>query len=108
MQGLVNDRWWAITAKAVAAGALLGALHGAFTPAQPTSNHHRSTANVSVAPLKSYGSRLAPITMTLFTDYQCPSCRVLYEDSLRPMIGGYIASGKVCLLHYDFPLPQHA
>lgn len=58
-------------------------------------------------PVKAYGSKDAPITMEVFTDYQCPSCRNLYENTLRPMIADYVASGKVYLLHRDFPLPMH-
>lgn len=58
-------------------------------------------------PIKAYGSKDAPITMEVFTDYQCPSCRNLYENTLRPMINDYVASGKVYLIHHDFPLPMH-
>ncbi|HVB88146.1 MAG TPA: thioredoxin domain-containing protein [Candidatus Dormibacteraeota bacterium] len=57
--------------------------------------------------LETYGSSSAPITMVVFTDYQCPSCRVLYENTLRPMINDYVASGKVYLVHHFFPLPMH-
>ena len=59
------------------------------------------------APIKSYGSSSAPIKMEVFTDYQCPSCRNLFENTLRPMIQDYVASGKVYLVHHDFPLPSH-
>jgi protein-disulfide isomerase len=58
-------------------------------------------------PLKAYGSKDAPITMEVFTDYECPSCRNLYENTLRAMISDYVASGKVYLIHHDFPLPMH-
>ena len=58
-------------------------------------------------PQKTYGSASAPITMEVFTDYQCPMCRNLYEQTLRPMIGDYVASGKVYLVHRDFPLAGH-
>ena len=58
--------------------------------------------------LKALGSKSAPITVEVFSDYQCPSCRVFYEQTLRPMINDYVASGKVYLVHRDFPLPMHA
>lgn len=58
-------------------------------------------------PNMSYGSSSAPITMEVFSDYQCPSCRNLYEQTLRPLINDYVASGKVYLVHRDFPLPMH-
>jgi protein-disulfide isomerase len=58
-------------------------------------------------PLKAYGSKDAPITMEVFSDYECPSCRNLYENTLRSMISDYVAFGKVYLVHRDFPLPMH-
>ena len=59
------------------------------------------------APVKSYGSSSAPITMEVFSDYECPSCRNLYENTLRSMINDYVAAGKVYLVHRDYPLPMH-
>lgn len=56
------------------------------------------------APIKAYGSSGAPIRMDVFTDYECPMCRNLYEQTLKPMIGDYVASGKVYLVHHDYPL----
>jgi protein-disulfide isomerase len=58
-------------------------------------------------PVKSYGSSSAPITMEVFSDYECPSCRNLFETTLRSMITDYVAAGKVYLVHRDFPLPGH-
>jgi len=58
-------------------------------------------------PVKTIGSKNAPITMEVFSDYQCPSCGALYEQTLRPMINDYVAAGKVYLIHRDFPLPMH-
>ncbi|HXQ26687.1 MAG TPA: thioredoxin domain-containing protein [Candidatus Acidoferrales bacterium] len=57
--------------------------------------------------MKAYGSSSAPIKMEVFSDYECPVCRTLFELTLRPMIGDYVASGKVYLVHRDFPLPMH-
>jgi len=57
--------------------------------------------------VKGIGDKNAPVTMEVFSDYQCPSCRVLYEQALRPMIGDYVASGKVYLVHHDSPLVMH-
>jgi len=59
------------------------------------------------APVKAYGSKDAPIMMEVFSDYQCPSCRNLFENTLRLMINDYVASGKVYLVHRDFPLSVH-
>jgi protein-disulfide isomerase len=64
---------------------------------------------VSAVPSKSFGNKTAPITMEVFSDYQCPSCRAFFEQTLRPLLGpdGYVAAGKVYLVHRDFPLPMH-
>ena len=59
------------------------------------------------APVKTYGSSNAPITMEVFSDYECPSCRNLYENTLRSLINDYVAAGKVYLIHRDYPLPMH-
>jgi len=74
---------------------------------KPTGTPARATAQLA-APVKSYGLSTAPIKMEVFTDYQCPSCRSLFEQALRPLIqSDYIAQGKVYLVHHDFPLPMH-
>jgi protein-disulfide isomerase len=95
-----------------AALVILGAISlvtaGATARAKTTTRHSRANAVEAVpAPVKSYGSSSAPITMEVFTDYECPSCRNLYEETLRPLINDYVASGKVYLVHHDFPLPNH-
>ena len=59
------------------------------------------------APTKTYGSPSAPIKLEIFTDYQCPICQVFYEQTLRYMISDYVASGKVYVVHHDFPLVMH-
>lgn len=56
---------------------------------------------------KAFGSKTAPITMEVFSDFQCPSCRALYEDTLKQLMNDYVAAGKVYLVHRDFPLPMH-
>jgi protein-disulfide isomerase len=105
------------TRRVSAASALVALLIfglGLATAADPqTTQHHASTAAPvktaveSAAPVKAYGSSSAPITMEVFTDYECPSCRNLFEQTLRPLISGYVADGKVYLVHRDFPLPMH-
>lgn len=88
----------------IALGAMLQA--APRTRAAKTRARARAVETIA-APVESYGSSSAPITMIVFTDYQCPSCRALYEDTLRPMISDYVATGKVYLVHHNFPLPQH-
>ena len=56
---------------------------------------------------KSLGNPNAPIKMIVYDDYECPVCGELYEQTLRPLIDDYVASGKVYLIHRDFPLSMH-
>jgi len=58
--------------------------------------------------MKTFGVKSAPITMEVFSDYQCPACRAFFENTLRFMMNDYVASGKVYLIHRDFPLAGHA
>lgn len=67
-------------------------------------------ATLSAAELtarKSLGSRQAPITIEVFSDYQCPQCRLFYENTTRRVIENYVTTGKVYLIHRDFPLAMH-
>ena len=81
----------------------------AATSAKPANSAAKTAAKPAQlgAPVKSYGSPNAPIMMEVFTDYECPSCRNLYENTLKDLIGDYVAAGKVYLVHHDFPLPMH-
>ncbi len=61
----------------------------------------------AAANFKESGSPTAPITLELYTDYQCPSCRSFYLEVLPSVLSQYVATGKVRLVHRDYPLPQH-
>ena len=50
----------------------------------------------------------APITIEVFSDYQCPQCKVFYLDTARQLMQSYIPSGKVYYVHRDFPLSMHS
>lgn len=75
----------------------------AATSARPAA---KATETIPV-PTKTYGSKNAPITLEVFGDYECPSCGAFYETTLRQMINDYVASGKVYIVHRDFPLQMH-
>jgi len=49
----------------------------------------------------------APVKIEVFSDYQCPSCRTFYLETLRPVIENYGHTGKICVIYYDFPLQLH-
>ena len=92
--------------------AILSCASLAQTPDQTAgkSRAHAGAASdiaASAVPVKTIGNKNAPITMELYSDYQCPSCGGFFETTLRPMIDTYVAWGKVYLVHHDFPLQKH-
>jgi protein-disulfide isomerase len=56
---------------------------------------------------KSLGSPTAPIKLEVFSDYQCPACREMHLSTTRQLIDNYVSSGKVYLVHHDYPLAMH-
>ncbi|HEY3937354.1 MAG TPA: thioredoxin domain-containing protein [Bryobacteraceae bacterium] len=121
MRNLVNEesqpaKLGCITSILLGAAAALAlatgvGLHAMSQTAQTGAAAHKVAAHPAatalVAPVKTYGSKTAPITMEVFTDYQCPGCRALYDQALHAMIDSYVAAGKVYLVHHDFPLVRH-
>ena len=61
-----------------------------------------------VDPHKAFGSKSAPVTMEVFSDFQCPACKTLYITTNRRIMDDYVSTGKVYLIHRDFPLTMHA
>jgi protein-disulfide isomerase len=82
----------------------------AQTPAAPKKTTDHSALTAASIPAKNFkesGSPTAPVGIEIYTDYQCPSCRALYLDVLPSLNADFVATGKVHLLHRDFPLSQH-
>ena len=74
------------------------------SPAMP-----ESVAGVNdIDPHKAFGSKSAPIVMEVFSDFQCPACKTLFLTTNRQLMDNYVTTGKVYLIHRDFPLPMHA
>ena len=44
----------------------------------------------------------------VYSDFQCPACKTLYERTLVPLAYDYVDKGKVYLVHHEYPLPMHA
>ena len=54
------------------------------------------------------GTGASAITIDLYHDFQCPACKVLYEQTLKPLIANYVKTGRVYLVEHYYPLPMHA
>ncbi len=61
-----------------------------------------------VDPHTALGSKTAPVVVEVFSDFQCPACKSLYDATNRNLMDSYVNTGKVYLIHRDFPLPMHS
>ncbi len=50
------------------------------------------------------GSANAPVTMIVFSDYECPYCRSWMQTTFPSIKTNYIDTGKVLFVYRDFPL----
>ena len=71
------------------------------------------TAAILAAPsaqtktMRSVGPVTAAVRIDLFSDFQCPACKGLHEQTIRRVKEEFALKGKIRLVHHDFPLPQH-
>ncbi len=49
----------------------------------------------------------SPVRMELFSDFQCPSCRAFYLDTVTRLLSEYSGGKKVSFVFRDFPLAMH-
>jgi len=61
-----------------------------------------------IDPNKTAGNPSAPVTVQIFSDFECPACKVFHDRSLPQLQRDFVATGKVFLVYREFPLPIHA
>ena len=61
----------------------------------------------TTASYKEEGSARAPITIEIFTDYECPHCALFYQNVYPSLAKEFVSTGRVRIVHRDLPLPQH-
>jgi protein-disulfide isomerase len=76
--------------------------------AQPPSMPQAAASIPDVDPHEALGSKSAPVVIEVFSDFQCPACKTLFLSTNRQLMDNYVSTGKVYLIHRDFPLPMHA
>ena len=82
---------------------------GFATQAAPPPPSPQAAASLQdIDPHKAFGSKSAPIIMEIFSDFQCPACKTLFLTTNRQLMDNYVSSGKVYVIHRDFPLAMHA
>jgi len=57
---------------------------------------------------RAIGPVTAAVRIDLFSDFQCPACKALHEQTVKRIKEEYARKGRVRLVHHDFPLPQHS
>ena len=56
---------------------------------------------------RNVGPVTAAVRIDLFSDFECPACKALHEQTVTRVKEDFARQGKVRLVHHDFPLPQH-
>jgi protein-disulfide isomerase len=56
---------------------------------------------------KGIGTPSAPITIEIFSDFECPSCKAFHERVLPELMRDYVIPGKVFVASFEFPLDAH-
>jgi protein-disulfide isomerase len=56
---------------------------------------------------KTVGDPAAPVTIQLFSDFECPVCKLFHDQTLPSLMKDYVFTGKVYLVYRDFPLNIH-
>jgi protein-disulfide isomerase len=92
----------------VALAAVTGFSTRPVNAAQPNSMPQNSASIPDLDPHEALGSKNAPVVMEVFSDFQCPACKTLFASTNRQLMDNYVSTGKVYLIHRDFPLPMHA
>jgi len=57
---------------------------------------------------KESGSADAPLVCEIYSDYQCAACAAAFQNMVPQLVTDFVTTGKIRLLHRDFPLPMHA
>jgi len=80
----------------------------AAAPAAAQQTHITVGGVADIDPTKAFGSKNAPVVMEIYSDFQCPACKQLFTTTTQRVNDNYVNTGKVYMVHRDFPLPMHA
>lgn len=56
---------------------------------------------------KSIGNPAAPVRIDVYSDFQCPACKVFHETVLPMIVKDYVVPGRVFVVSHEFPLTMH-
>lgn len=64
-----------------------------------------------IDPMKAFGSKDPALVIEIFSDFQCPLCKELFETTLARIMETYVTGANPCkvyIVHRDFTWPYHA
>jgi protein-disulfide isomerase len=76
-------------------------------PFQKHANFLAAATSPAEQNFKESGPTNAPVTFEIYSDYECPMCASYARDVMPLVVAHYVQTGKIKLIHRDFPLPQH-
>jgi protein-disulfide isomerase len=74
--------------------------------AAPASAPQDTSAEAALLAARTKGSPEAPITILEIADFQCPACRVFWEQTMPILQREYVQAGKVRFVFVNLPLVQ--
>jgi protein-disulfide isomerase len=72
-------------------------------PARPPAGAQASAAALLLAQ-RTMGDSAAPVTIYEFSDFQCPFCRVFWDETMPLVEREYVRAGKARLVFVNFPI----
>jgi protein-disulfide isomerase len=57
--------------------------------------------------MKGTGAQSPPVTIEIFSDFLCGGCKTLHDKVLPLLEKNYVATGKVRIVHREFPISYH-
>ena len=63
-----------------------------------------STANING---NAFGDPKAPVVIEVFSDFQCPSCKIFHDNEFQRIMQDYVVPRKVYFVYRYFPLLGH-
>jgi protein-disulfide isomerase len=66
-----------------------------------------AATQTEVAKGKALGNPSAPLMIEVYSDFQCPHCKVMHETILPSIIKDYVVTGKAYVISREFPLTGH-
>jgi len=73
-------------------------------PTAPATAVQDTSADAALLAARTKGSPNAPITVLEIADFQCPACRVFWEETMPLLQREYVDAGKIRVLFVNLPL----